>query len=106
MKPTPLLPEATFTPLPQARLEQMIDHALSHSQQPAAGNVIAFGPRQAARNWMFGSGMAAMAASIMLTFMLTPQMNTGSLSLASTSAASISSQADVSDMILLDTLGA
>lgn len=103
-KPTPLLPETTFQPLSAAKLESMINVALSHPQEqaaPAQGNVISF------TNWRnrlaYGGSMAAMAASVMMAFMLTPQFTT-------TATASLdienSDTADVGDLLLYESLEA
>lgn len=92
----PLLPETTFKPLSATRLESMITHAMSHQQLPRENNVIAF-----RRPWFFATGMAAMAASVMLTFMLTPQYTPVATSGNLTNTALT---ADVSDMLLLESL--
>lgn len=106
MKPQPpLLPEATFTALHAAKLEAMIDIALSHPQQqatPPSGNVVAFRHHTLGQRLAYSGGMAAMAASVMLAFLLTPQVS----GTASTTVAETSSSADFSDMLLYDSLGA
>jgi hypothetical protein len=97
----PLLPETTFKPLASAKLEAMITHAVSHQQLPREAQIIAFRPLQ---KLALGSGMAAMAASIMLAFMLTPQ---GSLTSVTTNTGTdVAASSELSDMILLESLGA
>lgn len=94
---TPLLPETTFKPLSNARLEGMINHALTHQQLPVQARVINFNSwRQKAA---FGTTMAAMAASILLAFMVTPQYTQ-----VSTVATNPDLSADVSDLLLLESL--
>jgi hypothetical protein len=94
----PLLPETTFKPLSAKKLDAMVTHAMSHQQLPQQGNVIAF-----RRPWMFGTGMAAMAASIMFAFLFTPQYTNVA---TGTNLSESTLTADVSDLILLDSLGA
>lgn len=103
----PRLPDTGFPPLKAEKLEAMIDFALAHPQQGAQparrGNIIAF-PRRMVHNLAFGSGMAAMAASVMLAFMLTPQTT-----LTTTAALTVTeapTSADVTDMLLYESLGA
>ncbi len=94
----PLLPETTFAPLSEARLNAMIDTALTHRQLPRQAQVISFPQRLA-----YAGGMTAMAASIMLAFMFTPQYTTPVVS----SGADIATTADdVSDFLLLESFGA
>ena len=99
MTPRPTLPETPFTSLAPARLEAMIDHALSHPQQgqTPGDQVIVFRPRW--QGMAFGSGMAAMAASVVLALMLAPAYSP-------TSQVAEAPQADLTDLLLLDTLGA
>lgn len=103
MKHTPSLPETSFQPLTEARLDAMINHALSHQQLPAhpsaGSNVIAF-RKSWAQNLAFGTGMAAMAASILIAFMVTPQYSTF------TPGTDVASTSDISDMLLLESFGA
>lgn len=97
---TPLLPEANFTPLSAARLEAMIDHALAQPQLPRQAEVIHF--QSFKQRLAFGTGMAAMAASIMLAFMFTPQYTpTGSAN-----STDIANSGDISDLLLMDSFGA
>jgi hypothetical protein len=96
----PLLPEATFKPLSEARLESMVNNALSHRQYAAQPNVVNFNSWR--KNVAFGSTMAAMAASIMLAFLLTPQYT--HVSTITHHATSSEMSADISDLILLDSL--
>lgn len=97
----PLLPETTFKPLSARKLDTMITHALSHQQLPREAQVIAFRPLQ---KLAFGGGMVAMAASIMLAFMLAPQVSlTG---LATGTGTDVAASSELSDMLLLDSLGA
>ena len=97
----PLLPETAFKPLSEAKLNSMISHALTHRQEGAAvtNNVIAF-----RRPWTATIGLGAMAASIMLAFMATPQYS-GVLPDASTGT-DIATSSDVSDLLLLESFGA
>jgi hypothetical protein len=98
----PLLPETTFKPLSAKKLDAMITHAMSHQQLPQQSNVIAF-RRPWSQQLAFGTGMAAMAASIMFAFMFTPQHTTVA---TGTNLSESTLTADVSDLILLDSLGA
>ena len=77
----------------------MITHTMSHQQLPREANIIAFH-----RTWLFGTGMATMAASIMLAFLFTSQY----ITVVATNPALENSSltADVSDLILLHSLGA
>ena len=97
----PLLPETTFKPLAASRLEAMIDHALTHPQTGRSSNIIAFQPLQ---KFAFGSGMAAMAASIMLAFMLTPQGSLSTLTTTNNPTTNIAISSEMSDMLLLESL--
>ncbi|RYG61291.1 MAG: hypothetical protein EON60_04055 [Alphaproteobacteria bacterium] len=101
-KHPPLLPETTFAPLPQAKLNAMINTALTHRQLPRQAQVISFSQRLA-----YASGMTAMAASIMLAFMFTPQYSTPVTSpVASTGTDLAATADDVSDLLLLESFGA
>ncbi|TKW60858.1 MAG: hypothetical protein DI628_08200 [Blastochloris viridis] len=107
MKPqAPRLPEATFQALSNAKLEAMIDIALSHPQEtstPRSGKVIAFPQhRTFFQNMAYSGGLATMAASIVLAFVLMPDSTTTAV----TASLDTSSSADVSDMLLYDTFGA
>ncbi len=106
MKPqAPLLPEATFQALSSAKLEAMIDIAISHTQeQPTAptGKVIAFPRRNAFQNMAYSGGLAAMAATVVLAFMLAPNDTTSTV----TASLDATSSPELSDMILYDSLGA
>lgn len=105
MKPqAPLLPEATFQALSNAKLEAMIDIALRHPQEaaPPSGNVLAFPRRNLFQNMAYSGGMAAMAASVVLAFMLTPATSTTSV----TALLNTPTTADISDMLLYESLGA
>ncbi len=107
MKPqAPLLPEANFQALSAAKLEAMIDIALSHPQEHAApqqGNVIAFPRRNWFQNMAYSGGLATMAASVLLAFMLAPDSTTTAVT---ASLDNSSSSAEVSDMLLYETFGA
>lgn len=105
----PLLPEATFKPLSPTKLEAMIDTALTFQQLPAPAQ-----PKQAQiitfrspwlQNAAFGSGMLAMAASIMLAFLLTPQLDL-TPGPQTTAQSESTTSADIGDLLLLDGLGA
>lgn len=106
MKPqAPLLPEATFQALSSAKLEAMIDIALSHPQEsatPQQAQVIAFPRRNWFHNMAYSGGMAAMAASVVLAFMLMPDSTTTAI----TASLDTTSNAELSDMLLYDTFGA
>ncbi len=93
----PRLPETTFAPLPQARLDAMIDHALTHRQLPRTAQVISFPQRLA-----YAGGMATMAASILLAFMFTPQYAAP----VTSAGTDIATSADPSDLLLLESFGA
>lgn len=98
----PLLPETTFKPLSHTRLEAMIAHAVTHKQE-AVNNVVAF-----RRPWAATVGLGAMAASIMLAFMVSPQYTTvvTSGSTGTDIAQADTAQSDVSDLLLLESFGA
>lgn len=102
----PLLPEATFKKLSPNTLEAMIDHAVSYSQLPRRAQVITF--RSRTSQLAFGTGMAAMAASIMLAFMFTPQysLTTSLQATSSHTQLQTADSSDVGDLLLLDSLGA
>jgi hypothetical protein len=106
MKPqAPLLPEANFQALSSAKLEAMIDIALSHTQEqpaPSTGNVLAFPRRTIFQNLAYSGGLATMAASVVLAFMLIPDSTTTAV----TASLESTSTSEMSDMILYDTLGA
>ena len=106
MKPqAPLLPEATFQALSEAKLEAMMDIALSHPQEqtaPQPAKVIAFPHRTLFQNMAYGGGLATMAASVVLAFMLMP----GSATTSVTASLDSASTADLGDMLLYDTFGA
>ncbi len=91
------LPETPFTPLSPTRLEAMIDHALTHPQHTRSAPVIAFRPRW--QGMAYGSGLAAMAASVVLALMLAPAFPTSP-------QVAEAPQADLTDLLLYDTLGA
>lgn len=97
-KQPPLLPETTFAPLSAAKLNAMIDTALTHRQLPRTAHVISF-PQKLA----YTGGLTAMAASIMLAFMFTPQY-TAPVTSAGTDIAT--SASDPSDLLLLESFGA
>ncbi len=94
----PHLPESTFAPLSASKLEAMIDRALTHPQQQAS-NVVAF-----RRPWATTAGLTAMAASILLAFMVTPAYTPSGSSTGT--AVAQSDTTDVSDLLLLESFGA
>ena len=95
----PLLPETTFAPLSQAKLSEMIDHAVTYRQLPRTAQVISF-PQKLA----YTGGLTAMAASIMLAFMFTPQY-TATVTAASGTDIAVNTS-DMSYLLLLETFGA
>lgn len=97
-KQPPLLPETTFAPLSEAKLNAMINTALTHRQLPRQSHVINFTQRLA-----YMGGMTAMAASIMLAFMFTPQYTS---QVVTTGADVAATSDDVSDILLLESFGA
>lgn len=98
----PRLPETAFKPLSATRLEAMIAHAVTHKQENIS-NVVAF-----RRPFAATVGLGAMAASIMLAFMVSPQYTSvvTSSSTGTEIAQSDATSSDVSDLLLLESFGA